>query len=178
MWLMTGRKVKAYLRDIQAHLVGHIVLQDRHPNLVSALTIVRWLMYGKKDHLFLLPSAGISDADISDCSKYGGIILDGISDGGFSQLQDRLLASGAIDYKPSILFLEKAGHRMFGFWAKFIRRKGGFRDKRRRLRVECFFYYLLFVLFLISPLGQLFFYLTYPLHRVRQHQLEDVNIED
>lgn len=178
MWLMTGRKVKAYLRDIQAHLVGHIVLQDRHPNLVSALTIVRWLMYGKKGRSFLLPSAGISDADISDCSKFGGIILDGISDGGFSQLQDRLLASGAIDYKPSILFLEKAGHRMFGFWAKFIRRKGGFRDKRRRLRVECFFYYLLFVLFLISPLGQLFFYLTYPLHRVRQHQLEDVNIKD
>lgn len=165
MWLMTSRRVKEYLHDIQAHLVAQIVLQDRHANLVSALTIVRWLMYGKKGKSFLLPDAGISDADLSDCSLFGEIIYDETRDGDFSQLQDRLLAAGAIDYKPSILFLEKAGHRMFGFWAKFIRRKGGFRDKRRSLRVNAFFYYLLFVLFLISPFGQLFFYLTHPLRK-------------
>lgn len=176
MWLMTSRKIKDYLSGIQANFVGHIVLQDKHPNLVSALTIVRWLMYGKKGKSFFLPHAGISDADISACSKYGEVIVEEINNGSFSQLQKRLLAIGAIDYKPSVLFLEKAGHRMFGLWAKFIREKGGFRDKRRRFRVNCFFYYLLFVLFLVSPFGQLFFYLSYPFHSVQVHKVSDTNI--
>jgi len=143
---------------------------------VSALTIVRWLLYGQKKASWLLPEAGISKPQMKDASRFGNIILASWKSNHLVDLQDRLLSAGAIDYKPSVLFLEKAGHRMFGIWAKFVRRKGGFRDVRRRLRVNMFFVYLLLVLFVVSPFAQLFFYLTYPLHRVGQNKKLDCNI--
>ena len=177
MWLMTGRKIKTDIKEMGGHLVGHIVLQDRRQNLVSALTIVRWLMYGKKNGSWMLPDAGVSVADIEGASRFGEIISNAYENDGFDMLQTNLLSAGAINYKPSVLFLEKAGHRMFGHWARFIRKKGGFRDPRRHLRVNLFFYYLLIVLFMVSPFGQLFFFLTYPLQQVSRHKREDCNLE-
>lgn len=173
MWLMTSRQIKRYAKEIGARLVGHIVMQDDHANLVSALTIVRWLMFNKKDGKFLLPDAGVSQKDIDSADRFGNAIADAYKNDKVDTLQDELLREGAIIYKPSILFLEKAGHRMFGLWAKFIRKKGGFRDKRRMMRVNMFFYYLLFVLFVVSPFGQLFFFLTYPLQKVNFHKHVD-----
>jgi len=176
MWLMTSRKVKAYLKAAEANWVGHIVLQDKAPNLVSALTIVRWLIFGKQKGTKLLPDAGISEKDISEASRFGRVIESAWKNNNLSRLQGELLSIGAIQYKPSIMFMEKTGHRMFGFWAKLIRRKGEQGDVRRRFRTNLFFYYLLFVLFLISPFGQLVFYLTYPLHRVGYHKDIDCNL--
>jgi len=173
MWLMTIRKVKDYLHAADAKLVGHIVLQDYTPNLVSALTIVRWLLHGRKQGTRFLPNAGVSDADIETASRFGQIILSSWKNDAFGCMQEQLLSAGAIRYKPSIMFMEKAGHRMFGLWAQFVRRKGGFRDERRRRRVRLFYYYLLFVLFGVSPFGQLFFYLTWPLQQVSRHRQED-----
>ena len=173
MWLMTARQIKSYIKEIGAKLVGHIVLQDNHANLISALTIVRWLMFNRKDGEYFLPDAGISLKDIDSASRFGNVIADAYSNDKVDALQDELLKKGAIIYKPSVLFLEKAGHRMFGLWAGYIRKKGGFRDKRRLTRVNMFFYYLLFVLFVVSPFGQLFFFLTYPLQKVNFHKHVD-----
>lgn len=176
MWLMTARKVKEDVSQMNVQLVGHIVMQDAAPNLVSALSIVRWLMYGIKQPKWLLPVAGVSDAEVAGASRFGDIILDAWEKNDFGSLQAHLLRAGAIKYNPSVLFLEKAGHRMFGLWAKFVRKKGGFRDPRRRARVNLFFIYLIVVLFVVSPFAQLFFYLTWPLQRVRHHQREDCNL--
>jgi len=185
MWLMTGRKIKNDIKEMGAHLVGHIVLQDRRQNLVSALTIVRWLLFGKKKASWMLPDAGVTESDIDGASRFGEVIrqftVDSLQftvDSGFKGLQTQLLSAGAIDYKASVLFIEKAGHRMFGHWARFIRRKGGVGDPRRRLRVNLFFCYLLTVLFVVSPFAQLFFFLTYPLHRVSRHRKEDCGLEN
>lgn len=158
MWLMTSRKIEEYVRDIEARLVGSIVLQDDAPNLVSAYTIARWLIGGKKK-VRALPEAGIAQATLTAASRFGDIILATWQDGKTELLQQRLLEAGAIDYKPSILFLERTGHRIFGLWAKFIRKRGGFHNPRRRLRVWLFFWYLLFVLFVVSPFGQLGYWL-------------------
>ena len=177
MWLMTARKIKAYINDAQAHLAGHIVMQDAAANLVSVLTIIRWLMHGKKEGAGLLPDAGVSETDITKASRFGELILRAMEKQKLQQLQTALLAAGAIRYKPSILFLEKAGHRMFGLWAKFIRKKGGFRNPDRRIRIKMFYTYLLVVLFLVSPFAQLFFYLTYPIQHVKKHQCEDCNLD-
>lgn len=173
MWLMTSRKVKAYLSEAHAQMVGQIVLQDEAPNLVSVLTVIRWLIYGRKEAGWLLPASGISPRAIRESSRFGGIVAEVLHSGEYAQLQERLLAVGAIKYKPSILFLEKAGHRMFGLWAKFVRRKGNYGDPRRRTRLNLFYAYLLTVLFVVSPFGQLFFYLSYPLQHVARQRRED-----
>ncbi len=176
MWLMTSRKIKEYLADIGARFVGHIVLQDETPNLISVITIIRWLVYGKKEPTRLLPPAGIADKDIYNATRFGEIIERTATEGNLNELQDRLLEAGAIHYKPSVLYVEKVGHRMFGLWAKFIRKKGGFRDPRRLRRIKLFNIYLMTVLFVVSPFGVLFFYLTYPLHHVGRDKQIDVKV--
>lgn len=168
MWQMTLLKVKAYLQECDSRLVGHIVLQDETSNLVSVLTIIRWLMYGKKEASGLLPRAGVSLADVARADRFGTTIARWFSDGKKDNLQDALLTQGAVHYKPTVMFVERAGHRLFGFWAPFIRKKGEFGDPRRRTRQNLFFAYLLTALFLVSPFGILFFYLTYPLHHVNR----------
>ena len=176
MWLMTTGRIKQYVKDAQARLVGHVVLQDKTMNLVSVVTIIRWLVYGKKNATAILPQAGISDKDLEEASRFGEVIIDSLQKKDFDGMQDRLLDIGAIDYKPSVLFLEKIGHKMFGLWAKFIRKKGGVGDRRRRFRVNMFYIYLMTVLFVLSPFAQLFFYLTYPLRHVSRNKWNDCHL--
>lgn len=192
MWLMTSRKIKDYLSDAGARLVGHIVLQDEAPNLIGVVTIIRWLVYGKKGATRILPPAGIADEDIKNASRFGEILEQTCAEpvertcaepvesttaqGNLSSLQDRLLEAGAIHYRPSVLFVEKIGHRMFGLWANFIRKKGGWRDPCRRCRLKMFEIYLMTALFVVSPFGLLFFYLTYPLRHIARDRELDIRL--
>ena len=176
MWLMTAKKMKEYFAQCHTKWIGHIVLQDEAPNWVSAVTIVRWLLYGKKNASTIWPTAGIGHKAIEHATRFGDIIINTWQERQTDTLQQRLLDAGAIHYKPSILYLEKIAYRMFGLWAKFIHMKGGFRDKKRKNRVTLFYIYLLTVLFLLSPFAQLFFYLTYPFHRVKKNRIKDCNL--
>lgn len=170
MWLITMHKVKKSLNNMGAELVGHIVMQDQKPNLVSVLTIIRWLFYGKKEKAWMLPRAGVSPEDMAKAKDFGKIIVAAATANDYTQLQEKLLHAGAINYKPSVLFLERAGHRMFGFWARFIRKKGEFGDKHRQFRRTLFTIYLVVVLYLISPFGVLFFWLTCPFRNISREK--------
>lgn len=172
MWLMTFRKIRQSLSEIGASLVGHIVLQDRAQNLVSVMTIVRWLMGGHKEATKWLPAAGVSDQDITASRRFGGIISKQLATKRLDQLQDKLMEAGAINYNACVLQLEQTGHRLFYFWAKFIRLKGEWGNPARQTRCTMLFYYLLFVLYVLSPIVSALFYLTWPLHRVGQRRRE------
>jgi hypothetical protein len=162
MWVMAQRKVRSYIAEASGTLAGNIVLQDRHPNLVSVMTIVRWLLYGEKEKGWLLPPAGISAADLAHAPAFGKIIAETLRSGEWNGLQEQLMAAGAIRYKPAIVFMEKTGHRIFGLWAKFILRKGKNNPSRRALYLKIFKYYLFVVLYFVAPIGLVFFYLTFP----------------
>jgi hypothetical protein len=165
MWVMAQRKVQSYISDAAGTLVGNIVLQDRHPNLVSVITIIRWLFYGKKEKSGWLPAAGVSAADLAHAPAFGKIIANSLHAGDRGNLQEQLVAAGAIRYKPAIVFMEKAGYRLFGIWSKFILRSAKNNPARRTLYLKLFKYYLFFVLYFIAPFGLIFFYLTFPFRR-------------
>lgn len=173
MWLNTLYRIKDYIKNANARLVGHIVLQDKTPNLISVITIIRWLVYGKKTSRFL-PPAGVSQDDLKNAEVFGEIIKGTPR----NILQKKLLESGAIDYKPSVLFVEKVGHRMFGLWAKFIRKKGEYGNPKRKFRIKLFNIYLMIVLFLVSPFGVLFFWLTYPFRNIAAQRQSDCNLDE
>jgi hypothetical protein len=162
MWVMAHTKIKSYIAQAGGKLTGNIVLQDNHHNLVSVITIIRWLMYGHKEKSGIFPAAGVSPEDIVHASVFGAVISDALAGAGFSGLQEKLMQQGAIRYKPPIVFVEKAGHRIFGFWSKFVLRKGAYGSPKRAFRLKLFEYYLFTVLYLVSPIGLLFFYLAYP----------------
>ncbi len=163
MWIMAQRKIRKYIYEAGGNYVGHIVLQDKAPNLISVLTIVRWLFDNQKAASRWLPAAGVSENDMKNVSRFGVIIEDTLKNGEWDALQDKLMQANAVEYKPGVAFLEKAGHRMLGIWAKFIYKKGGYQDKNRSFRIRLFCYYLFFVLYAASPFGLTVFYLTYPL---------------
>lgn len=165
MWVMTQSEMRRYLREIGARYVGFIELHDRAPNLVSVLTIIRWLFYGRKEATRLLPAAGVSQRDVADADRFGLTILRTLYDGQWEQLQERLMREGAVTFIPHIYFIERNGYAMWGRWAHFVRRRGGAGDPRRQGRLRLFKAYLFFVLYAVSPFGLLFYGLTYPLRR-------------
>lgn len=165
MWVMTQSETRRYLREIGARYVGFIELHDRAPNLVSVLTIIRWLFYGRKEATRLLPAAGVSQRDVADADRFGLILLCTLYDGQWEQLQERLMREGAVTFIPQLYFIERNGYRMWGRWAHFVRHRGGAGDPRRQGRLRLFKAYLFFVLYAVSPFGLLFYWLTYPLRR-------------
>ena len=75
MWILTQEKVKKMLVDCKAQLVGNIAFVDRNWNHISVITIVHWMMGGKKTrYLGIFPKPGVSKADIDDAGKFGRII--------------------------------------------------------------------------------------------------------
>jgi hypothetical protein len=162
MWVMAQEKIRSYLSECGSRLVGSVVLQDRHANLVSVITTVRWLIYGKKEKTGWLPAAGVSQEDIDRATVFGRVLDEALHASGFSALQERLMQHQAIDYQPDMVFVERTGHRIFGVWSRFILRKGAYLSPQRAFRLVLFRYYLVAVLYLVSPIGLLFFYLSYP----------------
>ncbi|WP_435524841.1 hypothetical protein [Chryseobacterium indoltheticum] len=57
MWMLSQEKLKVYLKNFDAKLVGNIALVDRRDNYTSVLTILRWMTTGQKKNqeFFLQP---------------------------------------------------------------------------------------------------------------------------
>jgi len=164
MWVMAQEEIKKMIVEAGGKLKGNISLFDRHNNLVSVVTIIYWMTTGKKDKLKgIFPKPGISDEDIEESKRYGLPILNSLKSNNFEQLQGELLELKAVDLNPSIVSIEQKGKRIFKIWAKLILKKGGSGNPNRISRLKMFKYYLLFVIFAVSPLATIIFYLTYPL---------------
>lgn len=164
MWVGAQENIKTMISDNGGKLVGNISLRDRHHNLPSVVTIIYWMITGKKDNLWgVFPKPGISDKDIEEADRFGPTILNSLETNNFKVLQENLLQQRSVEIVASILSIEKKGKKIFKIWSKFIRKKGGPENPARETRLIMFKWYLLFVIFIISPIVTLFFYLTYPL---------------
>ncbi len=163
MWVMAQEKIKQYLTKLNSELVGNIVLCDKAPNLISVISIVRWLVQGKKEkYLGVIPESGVSKIDIKTAKHFGVPITEAINNNDFDTLQSKLNSLGAVKIKPNLLFFEKNGSRLFSIWANFILKKGTYNDPKRVTLIRLFKYYLLFVLFIVSPIVGFFYSLMRP----------------
>ena len=152
MWLGAQEKVKRRLKEADANLSGHIALADRSANLSSLITILRWMLTGKKDAFLFFPPAGVAQADIEHASVFGKSIAKALETADFSSLQSALNEHGAIDVKPGLVLLEKRGQKGFSFWSRFIASGGSLYSTGRKIRVYVFLYFLLPAIFVLSPL--------------------------
>jgi hypothetical protein len=76
-----------------------------------------------------------------------------------------LVKAGAVDVLPSLVMLEKRGKIFFRLWAAFILKKGGYGDPARIARVRLFKYYLLTVIYIVSPFASLLYYILKPFRK-------------
>jgi hypothetical protein len=162
MWVMKQLETKEYCSQIGADYVGSVVLQDMAPNLVSVITIIRWLFQNKKEATRFLPAAGVAPEDIRRATCFGDILLDTLRDGSFDTLQERLMEKKALTFLPQLYFIEMNGAAMWSKWARFILKKGPYLSPKREPYLRLFKYFLFFILYVVSPFGFLIFYLSYP----------------
>jgi len=158
MWVMAQEKVKRLLHAVGADHVGNIARVDRHLNHVSVITIVHWMMTGRKDaYLGIFPKPGVSDKDIAESDKFGTPILAHLKCGDYHTLQTELLERGAVMIRPVLVFTDKRANTLFAKWAKLIRSKGLPGAAARRPWLKAFNYYLLFAIWILAPIVSLLF---------------------
>jgi len=168
MWVGAQEDIKKMIAENGGILKGNISLRDKHNNLSSVVTIIYWMISGKKDrYLGIFPKPGISDKDIAEAERFGQPLLKSIESENFDNLHEELLKLNAVELIPNIVSIEKKGKRLFKIWSAFILKKGGPGAKERVGRLKLFKWYLLFVIFAVSPIATILFYLTYPLFFVK-----------
>ena len=156
MWLLAQEQVKQRLLELDARLVGNIVLGDRAGNLTGVATIAYWMLTGRKERLLgVLPKPGVDAEDIRQASRFGIILRKALQEDITTLDQDVLNAVGAVPVEPAYIIFEHRIRRVFRIWARFIRKKGGPGAPARQRRVLAFFFYLLAAIVVLAPLATL-----------------------
>ncbi len=162
MWVQAQEKMKKNLSALNANLVGHIALVDRHINHISVITISHWMFSGKKDRFMgIFPKPGVSEHDIKDAEKFGFPIRDAVLANDYSNLQGSLIKHDAVRVNPFLVMTDKRGNVLFGKWANLIIKKGKPGDPKRLKWIKLFKYYLLFAIWVIAPIVFVVFLITY-----------------
>lgn len=147
MWINAFVRIKKMLADAGANLVGNIALVDKHPNVVSFITIFYWMLSGKKErYLNIFPKPGVDEADIRNTAVFGHIVNDHLAKSDWQTLQDELLKQNAVVINYKLMFIEARAKPIFAVWAKFISKR-----KNQVPWLSAFKYYLFIALFLGAP---------------------------
>jgi hypothetical protein len=169
MWLNALETVKKYLYQIDARLVGNIAMVDTAPNLVSVITIVRWLLKGKKEATRFLPPAGVQEKDIQAAARFANPIGNALQHGHYQQVHQQLLELDAVTLKPNLVLLENRGIKAFRFWSAYISAKGGPGAPERQPRLFMYRTLLLVGIIALSPLTAITSMITL---RVKRNKLQ------
>lgn len=157
MWINSQKVVVEKIKTAGGHLVANVPLIDRHQNIISAFSILHWMLTGKKERKWgLLPLPGVSTEDINTAHMFGVPVLKALLDNNYNNLQKTILSQttpqkkAKIDLHPTILLIESRAKQLFLMWAKLIKKKGT-TPKKRAFWIGVYKYYLTIALFGISP---------------------------
>lgn len=177
MWMLSQEKLKVYLKDFNAKLVGNIALVDRHDNYTSVLTVIRWMIGGQKEKSGLLPAAGVSDQEINGSVKYGEIIEKHFNNNDLDTLQPDLVKNGAVEIRAFLVRVEKVGNKIFTIWSNLIIKK----KEKRPLLIKFFKVYLMAAIWVISPIVLVLHLLTTPIfwfkRKKQREYLQGINLK-
>ncbi|MEO8762259.1 MAG: hypothetical protein ABI388_11995 [Bacteroidia bacterium] len=148
MWINAHERIKDSLKLAGAKLVGNVALVDNHTNLVSAVTILYWMLWGKKDKLWgIFPKPGVAESAILNTKTFGEIAKQHLEKNNFDSLQQDLVDSKAIVVKTNLMFVEGRAKKLFEIWGGIVKKA------TNRKRVLVFFkYYLIVALFIVAPI--------------------------
>tara|TARA_B110000285_G_scaffold119810_1_gene135563 strand:+ start:1338 stop:2246 length:909 start_codon:yes stop_codon:yes gene_type:complete len=151
MWINAHKEVSKRIKESGGEHIGNIPLIDRNSNLLSAVSIMHWMFKGTKNKKWgLFPKPGISDKDIAEAGEFGVVIKNYVKNRD-ADLQQSILSLEKINIHWTIVFIEKKAKRLFKIWANIIVKKGTTPLKRKRWLLV-FRFYLIFALFVVSPI--------------------------
>lgn len=151
MWFSSQEFVKKHIHNAGGNLVANIALADKHQNYISAITIIKWLVHGNKGPSKLLPEAGISTTDIERAKLFSPKIKKALAENNYKPLHANLLKLNSVYIRFHIMNIEFTARKIFVKFANYIDRKEVGTQERKK-RINQFKIYLLFVLFVLSPL--------------------------
>ena len=152
MWLNSQTSVVDLIKKAGGRIIGNLPLIDKASNLLSALSILHWMLNGKKERKWgVLPLPGVAQQDIKGSASYGQLLKQHIITGKLNSFQQALVQAGGLMINTNILFIEGRAKDIFRFWASLILKKEA-AGKNRTLWVGFFKYYLIVALFIVSPI--------------------------
>jgi hypothetical protein len=158
MWIMAQEKIKVLLKEANTKLVGNVALVDRVGNLISVITIVKWMFSGvKKKYLGFFPLPGVSEKDIQESTKFGEAMLSQFNQDKLNDLQPKLVALDAVRISPYLVTVDKTANKIFNKWSKLIYKN----PKKRAQLLQVFYVYLFLAIWLISPIVYILHIITY-----------------
>jgi len=180
MWLNSQETIKEHIFKAGGILVGNIPFIDRHNNYTSALSMLHWMLSGKKQrYLNLFPIPGVTNDDIKGAALFGDIVFKASQEKSFDSLQKKMLDLNIIHLGTDILFIELRAKKIFRVFAGIIKKRGT-SVRKRGIWINIFKYYLLFALFIVAPLVLVFFYLfAFPFqkHSIQRKKLYFCNVK-
>ena len=149
MWITAQEKNKKLLLDAGAHLVGNIVLHDKHLNHISYFTILHWMSTGKKTRKWgIFPKPGVSDDDIKNTSQLGALVVTSIEKNNFADLQNRFIHAGAVPVTYPLMYIERKAGIIFQKWVNLINKY----PKKRKQILFLYRQYITIALLVASPI--------------------------
>ena len=164
MWLMAQEKMKRFLADAGARLVGNVVKIDQCGSAASFITTPLWMFTGKRQAVHWLPPAGISEAEIADAARFGQRTAEALQ---HDETLDKTLLQhmGAVKINEKLMSSERVGHRSFLVWGKLVMAAGRVSPLLRRLVLCVYIVFLLGMILTVVPIGALLKTLLAPLRR-------------
>ena len=157
MWINSQISINRLVEQAGAKVVANIPFSDKTNNIVSAVTILYWMLSGRKERMWgVFPKPGVSDEDIERAGEPGRIVLAHAESGEYASLQEKI--ADFVTVPTDILFIEKRAKRLFRIWADIIKRFGK-TPRSRRLWVSIYKYYLIIALFIVAPIVLLVYYI-------------------
>ena len=157
MWLNSQISVIDLIEKAGGRIIGSLPLIDKASNLLSAASILHWMLNGKKERKWgLLPLPGVSQQDIKGSASYGQLLKQHIIAGKLNAFQQALVKAGGVIINTNILFIEGRAKTIFKVWASLILKKEA-AGKNRAFWLGFFKYYLIIALFIVSPFLLLFY---------------------
>lgn len=154
MWGQAWLEVKKLLADIDANVIGNIVLEDQGNSLETFITTPRWLLTGKKNRFLGLSPAGISEQDIAESARFGKAIAKAFKEN--QALDSQILQGlGAVKAKAGLLQSEKIGKRGFRIWGSFLRKLGRPGCWRRKPVLLIYIVFLILMIITVVPISML-----------------------
>ncbi len=157
MWINSQKQIVRHIKNSEGKPVANIPFSDRHNNQLSALTILYWMLTGKKKKMLgFFPIPGVAYDDIDSAGDFGKLINEHLKNDNLNDLQKAIVNSGHIKIPTNILFIEKRAKKIFKLWAKLIKRTGKNKISRAIL-IRMFQLYVFIGLFIIAPVVLLFY---------------------
>ncbi len=155
MWVLAQEQVRSAVAGLGGRLMGHITVVDRSPNLVSVITIIRWMFWGRRDAFLVFPAAGIREEDMRGSARFGRVLARHLAGTGAGVLNEELRREGAIRIVPSLLMLEKRATFLFGKYRRYILARADRDPASRMRRIKVFSTVLTMGVFILGPLTSL-----------------------